>query len=70
MLNDDAFSEFWAHLTDTDSRDKAIGCVETRFTKHFGDLEYRFSAVVQEYEDSAIYVHPLKILKAGSPLVE
>ena len=70
MLNDDAFYEYWAHLTDTDSRDKAIGRHETRFTKHFADLGYRFDAVVQEYEDSAIYIHPLKMLKAGSPLVK
>ena len=70
MLNDDAFYEYWRHLTDTDSREKAIGRHETRFTKHFADLGYRFDAVVQEYEDSAIYIHPLKMLKAGSPLVK
>ena len=70
MLNDDAFYEYWTHLTDTDSREKAIGRHETRFTKHFADLGYRFDAVVQEYEDSAMYIHPLKMLKAGSPLVK
>ena len=70
MLNDDSFYEYWSHLTDTDSRDKAIGRHETRFTKHFADLGYRFDAVVQEYEDSAMYIHPLKMLKAGSPLVK
>lgn len=70
MLNDDDFYEYWTHLTDTDSRDKAIGRHETRFTKHFADLGYRFDAVVQEYEDSAMYIHPLKMLKAGSPLVK
>ena len=70
MLNDNEFYEYWTHLTDTDSRDKAIGRHETRFTKHFADLGYRFDAVVQEYEDSAMYIHPLKMLKAGSPLVK
>ena len=70
MLNDDAFYEYWTHLTDTDSRDKAIGRHETRFTKYFADLGYRFDAAVQEYEDSAMYIHPLKMLKAGSPLVK
>lgn len=70
MLNDDDFYEYWTHLTDTDSRDKAIGRHETRFTKHFADLGYRYDAVVQEYEDSAMYIHPLKMLKAGSPLVK
>lgn len=70
MLNDDAFYEYWTHLTDTDSRDKAIGRHETRFTKHFADLGYRFDAAVQEYEDSAMYIHPLRMLKAGSPLVK
>ena len=70
MLSDDDFYEYWTHLTDTDSRDKAIGRHETRFTKHFADLGYRFDAVVQEYEDSAMYIHPLKMLKAGSPLVK
>lgn len=57
-------------MTDTDSRDKAIGRHETRFTKYFSDLGYRFDAVVQEYEDSAMYIHPLRMLKAGSPLVK
>lgn len=70
MLNDDAFYEYWTHLTDTDSRDKAIGRHETRFTKYFSDLGYRFDAVVQEYEDSAMYIHPLRMLKAGSSLVK
>ena len=70
MLNDDDFYEYWTHLTDTDSRDKAIGRHETRFTKHFADLGYRYDAVVQEYEDSAMYIHPLKMLEAGSPLVK
>ena len=70
MLNDDAFYEYWTHLTDTDSREKAIGRHETRFTKYFSDLGYRFDAVVQEYEDSAMYIHPLRMLKAGSPLVK
>ena len=70
MLNDDDFYEYWTHLTDTDSRDKAIGRHETRFTKYFADLGYRFDAVVQEYEDSAMYIHPLRMLKAGSPLVK
>ena len=70
MLNDDAFYSYWTDLTDTDSRDKAIGRHETRFTKYFADLGYRFDAVVQEYEDSAMYIHPLRMLKAGSPLVK
>ena len=70
MLNDDDFYEYWTHLTDTDSREKAIGRHETRFTKHFADLGYRYDAVVQEYEDSAMYIHPLKMLEAGSPLVK
>lgn len=30
MLSDDDFYEYWTHLTDTDSRDKAIGRHETR----------------------------------------
>ena len=42
MLNDDAFYEYWTHLTDTDSRDKAIGRHETRFTKYFSDLGLSF----------------------------
>lgn len=70
MLNDDAFYSYWTDLTDTDSRDKAIGRHETRFTKYFADLGYRFDAVVQEYEDSAMYIHPLRMLKAGSSLVK
>ena len=45
--------------------------MRTRFTKYFSDLGYRFDAVVHEYEDSAMYIHPLRMLgQAGSPLVK
>lgn len=70
LLEADAFYHYWEHLTDTDSRDKAIGKHETRFTKHFADLGYRFDAVVQDHEDSAMYIHPLRMLKTGSPLIK
>lgn len=70
LLQDPEFYIYWQQLTDTDSREKAIGKHETRFTKHFADLGYRYDALVQEDEDSAMYIHPLKMLKAGSPLVK
>lgn len=70
LLQSDAFYAYWDQLQDTDSRDKAIGRHETVFTKHFADMGYRYDALVQENEDSAMYIHPLRMLEAGSPLVK
>lgn len=70
LLQSDAFYAYWDQLQDTDSRDKAIGRHETVFTKYFADLGYRYDALVQENEDSAMYIHPLRMLEAGSPLVK
>ncbi|EHG14897.1 rhamnan synthesis F family protein [Streptococcus constellatus] len=70
LLRSEAFYNYWEQLTDTDSRDEAIGKHETIFTKHFADLGYRYDALVHENKDSAMYIHPLKMLEAGSPLVK
>ncbi len=55
-------------LTDTDSREEANGKHETAFTKYFADLGYRYDALV--HENRFIYIHPLRMLKAGSPLIK
>lgn len=70
LLRSEAFYNYWEQLTDTDSRDEAIGKHETIFTKHFADLGYRYDALVHENKDSAMYIHSLKMLEAGSPLVK
>lgn len=70
LLRSEAFYNYWEQLTDTDSRDEAIGKHETIFTKHFADLGYCYDALVHENKDSAMYIHPLKMLEAGSPLVK
>lgn len=70
LLRSEEFFDYWNNLTDTDSRDKAIGKHETTFTKYFADLGYRYDALVPENKDSAMYIHPLRMLRAGSPLVK
>lgn len=65
-----AFKKYWEELTDTNSRFEAIGRHETVFTKYFADLGYRYAAAVDEYRDSAMYIHPLTMLKQGSPLIK
>lgn len=70
LLQSEAFYDYWEALTDTESREEAIGRHETIFTKHFADLGYRHDALVHENRDSAMYIHPLKMLKAGSPLIK
>ena len=70
LLQSEEFYDYWQVLTDTDSRDEAIGKHETTFTKYFADLGYRYDALVHENRDSAMYIHPLRMLKAGSPLIK
>ena len=70
LLQSEEFYDYWQVLTDTDSREEAIGKHETTFTKHFADLGYRYDALVHENRDSAMYIHPLRMLKAGSPLIK
>ena len=70
LLQSEEFYDYWQVLTDTDSREEAIGKHETTFTKYFADLGYRYDALVHENRDSAMYIHPLRMLKAGSPLIK
>ena len=70
LLQSEEFYNYWQVLTDTDSREEAIGKHETTFTKYFADLGYRYDALVHENRDSAMYIHPLRMLKAGSPLIK
>ncbi len=37
---------------------------ETVFTKHFSDLGFKHGALMKN-EDSAMYIHPLEMLKEG-----
>ncbi|MGT2742046.1 rhamnan synthesis F family protein [Streptococcus plurextorum] len=70
LLKEPLFREYWENLTDTNSRDKAIGKHETYFTKYFQDLGYRAGALLTDTKDSAMYLYPLKLLKQGSPLIK
>ena len=70
LLSSPTFYHYWEELVDTDSRDKAIGKHETRFTKYFSDLGYRYDAVVRDGSDSGMYIHPLRMIRAGSPLLK
>lgn len=65
------FLQYWENLSDTDSRNKAIGKHETVFTKYFSDLGFIHGAVAGNNEDSAMYIHPLTMLKKFDvPLVK
>ena len=58
-------------MDDTNSRNKAIGKHETVFTKHFEYLGFKHAAVSNNNGDSAMYIHPLTMLKDfGVPLVK
>ncbi|MGM0215608.1 rhamnan synthesis F family protein [Enterococcus sp. AZ109] len=70
MFDHQSFYKYWDELQDTDSRNKAVGLHETVFTKHFSDLGFKHDALVSNNEDSGIYIHPLRMLKEGVPLVK
>ena len=59
LLKQPEFFNYWQNLTDTNSRDKAIGKHETVFTKYFEDLGFKHGAVSDNNHDSAMYIHPL-----------
>lgn len=70
LLDSPAFWTYWEQLTDTNSREKAIGRHETVFTRHFTDLGFKADALLTHNADSAMYIHPLTMLKKGIPLVK
>ncbi|AWN67001.1 glycosyl transferase [Lactococcus lactis subsp. lactis] len=71
MFQTPEFLQYWENLSDTDSRNKAIGKHETVFTKYFSDLGFIHGAVAGNNEDSAMYIHPLTMLKKFDvPLVK
>ncbi|MHC5229593.1 rhamnan synthesis F family protein [Enterococcus sp. LJL99] len=70
LLVSDDFYDYWTALNDTDSRYKAIGKHETVFTKHFEDLGFTHSALIEDNIDSPMYIHPLRMVKDGSPLIK
>ena len=63
MFTYSGFIKYWENMNDTDSRDKAIGKHETVFTKHFEYLGFKHGAVSNNNSDSAMYIHPLTMLK-------
>lgn len=70
LLHHFSFYRYWETLGDTDSRKKAIGRHETYFTKHFANIGFRYDALIRDTADSAMYIHPLKVLQEGSPLIK
>ena len=70
LLHQKSFYRYWEKLGDTDSRQKAIGRHETYFTKYFANLGFRYDALIRDTTDSAMYIHPLRVLNQGSPLVK
>ncbi|WP_419248027.1 rhamnan synthesis F family protein [Streptococcus equinus] len=70
LLHQKSFYRYWEKLGDTDSRQKAIGKHETFFTKHFANLGFRYDALIRDTTDSAMYIHPLRVLNQGSPLIK
>ncbi|WP_207696783.1 hypothetical protein DOK67_0000200 [Enterococcus sp. DIV0212c] len=70
LLTYDGFYDYWRSLDDTDSRNKAIGKHETVFTKHFEELGFKHGAFNENNVDSPMYIHPLKMVKEGVPLIK
>ena len=70
MFSSNQFFEYWEALTDTNSRNKAIGRHETVFTTHFENLGFTHSAITDDNSDSGIYIHPMRMINAGVPLVK
>lgn len=71
MFTSREFIKYWEKMDDTNSRNKAIGKHETVFTKHFEYLGFKHAAVSNNNGDSAMYIHPLTMLKDfGVPLVK
>lgn len=70
LLSYQGFYDYWTDLDDTDSRNKAIGKHETVFTKHFEELGFKHGALNENNEDSPMYIHPLKMVKEGVPLIK
>ncbi|RHJ27227.1 glycosyltransferase [Lactococcus lactis] len=71
MFQTPEFLKYWENLSDTNSRNKAIGKHETVFTKYFSELGFIHGAVAGNNEDSAMYIHPLTMLeKFDVPLVK
>ncbi len=64
------FYHYWQNLPDTSSRNAAIGRHETVFTRYFSNRGYVYDAVVKEGTDSPIYIHPLRAIRDGMPLVK
>lgn len=70
LLVYDGFYDYWKNLEDTNSRNKAIGKHETVFTKHFEELGFKHGALNENNEDSPMYIHPLKMVREGVPLIK
>lgn len=70
MFNSKYFYKYWNGLSDTSSRNKAIGKHETVFTKYFSDKGFVHGAVARDSSDSAMYIHPLKMLKENVPIIK
>ncbi|HHT7642658.1 TPA: rhamnan synthesis F family protein [Streptococcus suis] len=70
LLRYEGFYDYWEKLSDTDSRNKAIGKHETVFAKYFYDRGFKYDALIKDTKDSALYIHPFKLLKQGCPLVK
>lgn len=70
LFTNNGFLKYWQELVDTDSREKAVGKYETVFTKKFSDLGYRYGCLIDDSSDSAMYIHPLCMIKEGSPIIK
>lgn len=64
------FKEYWDSLIGINNRNDAIGKHETVFTKYFFDKGYKYSVYCSDCSDSAVYIHPLRLLKEGCPIIK
>lgn len=70
LLTSNHFKNYWQQMIETNTREKAIGLHETVFTKYFEDKGFKSGAFATDFSDSAVFDHPIKLLKQGVPFIK
>lgn len=70
LFTNPKFLNYWQVLTDTNSRESAVARYETVFTKKFSDMGYKHGSLIKDSSDSSMYIHPLDMIRQGSPIVK
>lgn len=63
LLRNKSFKQYWTKITPATTRNEAIAYHETKFTKYFEDRGFRSASFASDACDSAMFKHPLKLVK-------